>query len=214
MSHGQEPALNTGALTPACGPGVEPLKAPVSKLEGRTGEGLWVGNQSGGCSEIRDEEVLRDIVVVDPIGSSKNCVSVNIPRKADAWPKIVEVPGIGTIHAIRTRHREVAIASQVRKQVVPFTDGAKVLPPQSVVEGEAGGESKIVLREKAKAVVVRCALSVAGIRLGGEVRSQVQVGQSCHRRIIAILKPSGTDRVAIGPETANRTRADRAPDCH
>ena len=65
-----------------------------------------------------------------------------------------------------------------------------------------GGESKIVLREKAKAVVVRCALSVAGIRLGGEVRSQVQVGQSCHRRIIAILKPSGTDRVAIGPETA------------
>src|SRR5262249_12314425 len=90
-----------------------------------------VGGDAGGRSEVRDQKILRNVVVVDAIAAANHRILGDVPRKANAWSKVVQITVVHAVKSVRADHREGAILSEIRQQVMVFAHRTEILPAQT-----------------------------------------------------------------------------------
>src|SRR4029077_19580106 len=67
----------------------------------------WIGSQSRGVREIRDHQILRDVVVINSVAGAHNGILKWAPCDANARTKIVQVAIVGAVQAPGTHELEL-----------------------------------------------------------------------------------------------------------
>src|SRR5271157_3614642 len=65
----------------------------------------WILRQAGRSREVGDQQVLRNVIVVDAVSAANDGLGPRIPGKTNSRTEVVQVPRVSAVHTIRAQHR-------------------------------------------------------------------------------------------------------------
>src|SRR5580698_6370730 len=90
-----------------------------------------VGGDACRSGEVGDEQILREIGVVNAIAHAGHAVGERGPGKTEARAEVLGVAFVNSVETVGADHGESAAGREVREQIVGFTKRAEILPAQS-----------------------------------------------------------------------------------
>ena len=75
----------------------------------------WIGCYPGRGGEIRDQQILGHVIVVETIAASHHGIRARAPGEPNTWAEIVQIAFVNAIKTMRANHRQSAIGRHIRE---------------------------------------------------------------------------------------------------
>lgn len=108
----------------------------------------WIGCYPGRGGEIRDQQILGHVIVVETIAASHHGIRARAPGEANTWAENVQIPFVDAIETMCPDHCQSAVGRHIREQVILLTERPEVLPPPPEVQSEIRRKSEVILSEE------------------------------------------------------------------